>query len=332
MASIKDVARQAGVSVATVSRVVNGNYSVTPRTRERVEAAIASLQYTPNAVARSLKSDITQSVGFLVSDISNSYFTRIAKAVEDALTPHQYNIIVCSTEDQQERELSYLRMLASKQVDAILLNTTGENNRTVAGISRAMPVVLLERRVLDPEFAGDYLTYDNVDGVRQLTQHLLQQGHRDIGVINGPMHLTNAAERHAAFAEHMHGAGLPSGRFRMDADFSFEGGYAAATALFARGSKPTALVVMNNMMATGALKYLRHAGIDVPGQVSLVNVGEIENADILYVQPTYTTMDPVPLGQKAVEMLFTRLAGQAQSDRSVVFKPRLVLGNTTRNI
>lgn len=330
MISIKEVARQAGVSVATVSRVVNGNYSVTPATRERVEAAIVALNYTPNAVARSLKRDSTQSIGFLVSDISNGYFTRIAKAVEDALTPYQYNIIVCSTENQQERELSYLKMLVSKQVDAILLNTTGENNEAVAAISRNLPVVLLERRVIAPGFQGDFLTYDNLESVRQLVEHLLRLGHRDIGVINGPVHLTSARERHQAFVTCMGKAGLDPQAFRVDADFSVEGGYVAAKVLLNREQRPTALVAMNNMMAAGALRYLRQAGVSVPGDMSLVCVGEIDHADILYVQPTYATQNPVPVGQKAVELLFSRLEGEGIPNREIMFMPQLVLGNTTR--
>ena len=330
MSSIKDVAKRAGVSAATVSRVVNGNYDVTEKTREKVIQAIEQLNYTPNVLARSLKSETTQSIGFLVSDISNDYFIKMAKVIEDVLSMRNYNIIVCSTENKKERELSYLQMLVGKQMDAILLNTTGLNNEYVSAISKSMPLVLLERRIDDAEFRGDFVTYDEMDSVRQLVQQVIAHGHQRIGVINGPIHLSSARARQQAADQLLAQYSLeqPLALHRYDADFSQEGGYSAARWMMDQPQRPTALIVMNNMMAVGALSYLRNHGIDVPGDVSVVNIGEIANSDILYVNPTCTTRDPVPLGAKAVELVFTRIAGVAQSNREVLFMPQLRMGGT----
>lgn len=330
MTSIKDVAKCAGVSVATVSRVVNGNYDVTERTRAKVLSAIEQLSYTPNVVARSLKSEMTQSIGFLVSDISNDYFIRMAKVIEDVLSVRNYNIIVCSTENKKERELSYLQMLVGKQMDAILLNTTGLNNEYVAAISKSMPIVLLERRVDDAEFRGDFVTYDEPDSVRQLVHQVVAHGHRRIGVINGPIHLSSARARQQAADQQLAQHSLDGllSLHRYDADFSVKGGYEAARWMMDQLDRPTALIAMNNMMAVGALSYLRNHGIDVPGDVSVVNIGEIANSDILYVNPTCTTRDPAPLGTKAVELVFSRIAGATQNNREVVFMPQLRMGGT----
>lgn len=140
--TIKDVAKLAGVSIATVSRVINDNYYVSPEIKEKVLQAIEDLDYYPNYVARSLKSEKTNSIGFLVSDISNTYFTTMAKALEDVIHKKNYSLIVCSTEDKKEKELAYLKLLISKKVDGLILNTTGKNDELIAELSKQLPIVL----------------------------------------------------------------------------------------------------------------------------------------------------------------------------------------------
>lgn len=327
MASIKDVAKLAGVSPATVSRVVNGNYDVTEKTRRKVTSAIEQLKYTPNVVARSLKSETTQSIGYLVSDISNDYFIKMAKVIEDILSVRNYNIIVCSTENKKERELSYLQMLVGKKMDAILLNTTGLNNEYVSSISKSMPIVLLERRIDCADFRGDFVSYDEMESVRQLVQQVISYGHRRIGVINGPNHLSSARARQQAADQYLAQFNLES-IYRYDADFSQDGGYDAARWMIAQSPPPTALIVMNNMMTVGVLSYLKRHGTNVPRDMSVVNIAEIANSDILYVNPTCITRDPIPVGAKAVEMVFSRMAGNVQSNREVLFMPQLRMGET----
>ena len=332
MASIKDVAERAGVSVATVSRAMNDSPLVSPDTRKRVMRAIHDLQYYPNAAARSLKSEVSLSVGFLVSDISNGFFINVAKAVEDGIGGRGYNIIMCSTDQNRERERSYLQTLMGKQVDGLILNTTGENDELIAQISHKIPVVLLERQVAHPEFAGDYIANDNATAIQMLTMHLLRRNHRRIGVINGPLHLSSARERFAAFVREMAKVGVvvdDQYPYRVDTDFSLLGGYTAAKQMLARPERPTALVVMNNMMAVGVYQYLRKAKIRVPEEISVVHYGDIANSDILYVQPTYTTFSAEQVGKKTVEMLFSRLENGMLPNRESIFVNELRKGNTT---
>jgi LacI family transcriptional regulator len=335
MVSIKDVAKRANVSIATVSRVMNSNYSVTDKTKQNVMKAIKELNYYPNAVARSLKNDSTQTIGFLVSDISNSFFTTVAKAIEDAISPLNYNIIVCSTENRKDREISYLQMLTSKKVDGLILNPTGENNAFINLISQTIPTVLIERCIKDKDFQGDYVANDNQMAVRMLTSHLIHNNHRKIGVINGHLTLSSARERYEAFCAEMRKMGIvvdENYTYQYEGDFSMESGYIAARELMEKEDKPTALIVMNNMMMVGALKYFRQKGIRIPEDISVVNFGDVENGDILYVLPSYSTLNAELVGIKATDMLLSRIKNINLNNREVLLVSKLVMGDTTKTI
>jgi DNA-binding LacI/PurR family transcriptional regulator len=327
MISIKDVAIKANVSTATVSRVINGNYTVTPETKERVLNVIKELNYYPNSVARSLKNDTTHTIGFLVSDIANDYFVNVARAIEDVASKSGYNIIVCSTEDKKERELSYLKMFLSKKVDGIILNTTGHNNEFVAEISNLVPTVLIERKIEDEYFKGDYVTNDNVTGAYSLTSHMLSLGHRKIAVVNGNMSLNNARERYLGFKNAMAEYGLDTKdyKYRYDGDFSMESGYRAAEKLLNAEDRPTAVVAMNNMTGVGVLKYIHNKGIKIPDDLLLTVFGEIQNLDILFAKPAFVRLQPKLVGNKVIELLLSRIKNKNVKSREVLFMPQFIV-------
>jgi len=333
MVSIKDVAIKAGFSTATVSRVITGNYYVTSETKEKVLKVIKELNYYPNSVARSLKNDATNTIGFLVSDISNDYFTTVAKSIEDIVSEYGYNIIVCSTENKKEKEISYLKMLLSKRVDGIILNTTGYNNEFVSEISNNIPLVLIERRIENEKFKGDYVTNDNIAGAYSLTSHMLSLGHRKIAVINGNMLLNNAQERYDGFRKAMkeYSIDLPEDYiYRYDGDFTMESGYKATSSLLNIKNRPTAIIAMNNMTGVGMLKYLHSKGTNVPENISLAVFGEMSNSDILFVKPTVIRLNPKAIGDKASELLLSRIKNGGVNNREVLYMPQLVVSETTR--
>lgn len=333
--SIKDVAKLANVSIATVSRAINNSNKVTPKTRAAVLSAIRELQYYPNAAARSLKNDVSLSLGFLVSDISNSFFISAGKAIEDGIGGKGYNIFMCSTNQRKDREYSYLQMLMGKQVDGLILNITGENDSFISEISKNIPIILLERRVSGADFIGDYVANDNTFAVQKMVAHLIERNHRRIAVINGPLYLSNAAERYSAFVKEMKQAGIDVNDdypYRVDSDFMLGGGYEAAKQLFSREDRPTAIIIMNNLMAVGVYQYLRQMNIRVPDEVSVVHYGDIGNSSILYVQPTYITLNAEYMGKKTIEMFFSRLENHALPNRENIFVTDLCVGNTTRSI
>jgi DNA-binding LacI/PurR family transcriptional regulator len=334
-ATIKDVAKAAGVSTATVSRVINGNYNVSSEIEQKVLKAIDELKYFPNSVARSLKNDSTYTIGFLVSDISNSYFTTIAKVVEDIVSPKNYNIIMCSTEEEKSRELNYLKLLVSKKVDGLILNTTGKNDDFIAALSKKIPIVLINRRLFNMNYNGDFIDGGNLDGVYDLTAHLIAYGHRKIGVINGDLSVSTGMERFEGFKMSMKEIGINvdlNYPYRFDGQFTMESGYQGAAYLMGLSEPPSGIVVMNNSMTLGALKYFRMNGIRVPEEISIVSFGNIENVELMYVKPSIVTLNAYAIGNKVGKVILERIHNPTVKNREVIITPQLIVGDSVRRI
>ena len=333
--TIKDVAKLAGVSTATVSRVINKNYYVSPDIEEKVENAIVQLGYYPNSVARSLKNDSTHTIGLVVSDMSNNYFTTIAKEVERAIEKDKYNIIVCSTDNKKEREKDYLELLMSKKVDGFVINTTGKNDEFIANLSKSIPIVLINRKVNNKNLRGDFIDSNNVEGGYSLAAHLLSLGHRKIAVINGDLSVSTGVERFEGFVRAMQEVGIcveDDYKYRYDGDFTIEAGYQGAAKIMSSSDKPTAVVVMNNSMAIGALKYFKAYQINIPQDISIVSYGDIENIDLLYVQPSIVTLNAWIIGNQAGKMILDRISDSDINNRDIIYTPQLVVGNGVRSI
>jgi len=333
--TIKDVAKYTGVSIATVSRVINKNYYVSPGIEQKVSNAIKELGYYPNAIARSLKNDSTHTIGFVVSDISNSYYLTIAKALEKVIEGEKYNIIVCSTENKEDREKALIQLLMSKKVDGIIINTTGKNDDFISQISNNVRVILISRKIKGTNFKGDFIDSNNFQGAFALVSHLSSIGHRKIAVINGDLELSTGWERFDGFKRAMQEIGLDvqnDYKYRYDGDFSIESGYQGAAQIMNLSDKPTAVVVMNNSMSIGALRYFKSHNINVPQDISIVSYGDIDNIDILYIQPSIVALNPWVLGTKAGEMILTRIKDKSINNREVIYTPQLVIGNGVQSI
>jgi DNA-binding LacI/PurR family transcriptional regulator len=333
--TIKDVAKAAGVSIATVSRVINGNYYVSSEIQQKVLKAIEELKYFPNSVARSLKNDSTYTIGFLVSDISNSYFTTIARVVEDIVNPQNYNIIMCSTEEEKTRELNYLKLLVGKKVDGLILNTTGKNDDFITALSKKIPIALVNRRVFNTNFNGDFIDGGNLDGVYELVTHLITYGHRKIGVINGDLFVSTGLERFEGFKRGMKEIGVNVGAdypYRYDGQFTLESGYQGAAYLMRLNEPPSGIVVMNNSMMLGALKYFRMNGIRVPEEISVVSYGDIDNIELMYVKPSIVTLNAYTIGNKIGKIILERIQNPVIKNREIIITPQLIEGNSVRRI
>ncbi len=334
--TVKDVAKAAGVSIATVSRVLNKNYFVSKELEQKVTNAIKQLNYYPNSVARSLKNKNTLTIGFLVSDISNSYFTTISRAIEDVIQQHNYSLIVCSNDSKPEKEYTYLKLLLEKKVDGIIINTTGKNDDFIADISEKVPIVLCGRKVNAPNFIGDFVDSDNVSGSYDLTSHLIKLGHRKIGLINGPISVSSGRERFEGFQNAMKTIGIDvtdGYKYKYDGSFDIDGGYKGAAKLMETDDKPTAVVIMNNEMSIGALKYFRTHNINIPEDISVASFGNIENEDLLFVKPSYVKMNTWAMGRKQAELIVERIENKNQlPNREVRYSTLLIIGNGVRSI
>ncbi len=334
--TIKDVAKCAGVSTATVSRVINGAIGVRPKTVERVNKAIAQVNYVPNAAARNLKTDTTKMIGLLISNISNSHFTSMAKIIETILHKDGYSMVVCSTDDDPNLELDYLSRLMSLRVDGLILNTTGQNDDFISGLSHNLPIALVDRSITTPNFLGDFVGSNNFEGVYALTKHLIGYGHRKIGIITSNLHVSTGQERLSGFQKAMLEIGISvdgAYPYRYDSQyFNIEGGVEGCRYLMSLKTPPTAIVVANNTMAVGVYTYLHDNHILTPDDVSVVSYGNISNSELFRTEPTYATLSPYFIGEKAAKLLLSRIEDPTRSNREVIFEPFLVVNESTRSL
>lgn len=311
---ITEVAKRAGVSPATVSRVLNGSSTVGESYRERVERAVEELGYRPNRLASNLRRRNAAMIGVLVSDIENPHFTQMVRAVEDTAYRRGYRVLLCNTDETAEKQKSYLKMLADERVVGVILAPSEPGGEEVGQLlDLGISVVAFDRMVEDPR--ADAVISDNVGGVRRATEHLIRAGHERIGFVGGPVVVETGAERLEGYEVAMRAARLEPRS--EDGGFRIEGGRVATEKLLE--ASPTALVVANNLMTIGTLKTLRERGLRVPEDVALVAVDDPFWSEL--VEPPLTTLaQPVhKMAVGAVEILFERLAGRRDKPRKVVF-------------
>jgi LacI family transcriptional regulator len=328
---MKDVARLAGVSIQTVSVVVNDKAVVTPETRERILSAVEALGYRPLAVGRSLRTGSTRTIGLMVADITNPFFARMAEAVEEHTHAAGYNLILYNSHSDAERERIYLQMAAERWVDGMLVVTTTDTLHGLeAMLDAGIPVVAVDR--VPRHYDGAWVILDNRRSGRLVADHLLALGHRDLAHICGPLDLRLSVERMESFEEAVRDRGLEPIRHTVgDASWSCESGYRAMRALLAASRVPTAVFAANDRLAIGAMRAVFEAELRVPEDVSVVGVDDIEMA--AYVTPPLTTVrqrlaDVATLGTK---ILLDLVRGIETTETQVVFEPELVVrGSTTR--
>lgn len=329
-ATLKDVARRAGVSIATVSRVLNGASNVSAQVQQRVSEAIDELGYYQNSIARSLKTRSTFTIAFVTFDISNSYTIMVAKAVEDLVREKKYNLLVCSTEGDPEREREYLKMLLGRNVDALVLHGTGQNGDCIEQISRKIPVVLLHRRY---SISGcDLVDSSNEEGMYELTKHLLLFGHRKIFLIKGDANTSTGSERFHGVCRAMQECGVDFGQnypFQYDGDFTEESGYQAINYLCTLKERPTAILAFNNSMALGALECLKRKHLTAPEDISIASFNAIDHKNLMTVRPTVYSIDPKEVGMAVGRALLERLESENHeiTTREFIVQGILVPGN-----
>lgn len=335
--TIKDIAKEAGVSVATVSRVINKNNTVAPELRQKVLAAIERNGYFPNLVARGLKKDSTQTIAILIADSSsNEYFSQIIKGIENVIREQNYTLFVCNSLNEKDTELNYLNLLAEKQVDGIIVNASGFNNEYIANLSNHIPMVLLHRRLNYPNFKGDFIDADFGGSCYELTMNLIANGHKKIGLISGPLFLSSAYDRFVSFKRAMKSIGIEvdtNYKYFYEGPFNTENGYAGVERLLNIEDPPTALVIMHCDTTIGALRYFRSHGIRVPEDISFVSPCNISLSDLMYVQPSFAMPDTWALGNRIGELIMERIKSNNEIvNREVCYIPSVIYGNSVKNI
>lgn len=329
MANIKDVALHAGVSVTTVSHVVNGTRFVSEIARQRVTDAVRELGYVPSAVARSLKHNNTRTFGMIIPNNSNPYFAEIIRGVEDRCFAAGYNVILCNSNDDPERQASYLRVLAEKRVDGLVFVASGSDAVVRATLGEVkIPMVLLDREVAC--MRCDLVEVDHVVGGELATRHLLELGHPKVACISGPPGLSPSSQRRAGWKQALSAAGVERKESDLArGDFTARGGYLAMQLLLKRKPRPSAVFVCNDLMAFGALNAAREAGISVPEQLSIVGFDDIELA--AFSSPPLTTIaqPKLEIGTLAAGLLLERVEKSRTEARRIILDPLLTIRSTT---
>lgn len=328
--TIKDIAVEAGVSLSTVSRVINNNTGVAEDKRQRVLKAIHKYNYRPNLLARGLKNDSTQTIAMLISDGNNEYFGQLTKAVESVIRSDNYNLFYCNTLAEQDTEENYLRLMTERKVDGLIINATGHNNEYIAELSRTIPTVLLHRRNPSPDFVGDFLDADFGAASYELCCYLINKGHRHIGLICGPSYLSSHADRLTSIQRALKTIGIemgPGNPLYFEGPLTKDFGYQSSRALLSMKNPPTALVISHSHTTIGFLRYCKEHGVRIPQDISFVSPCDVQLADILYVEPACAQPDTWTFGERCGRMLMERIqAGNRIVNRETLYTPTISHG------
>lgn len=324
--TIKDIARESGISTATVSRVLNNSGYASDEVKEKVLAAAKKLNYQPNAIARSLKKHKTNTIGVIIPDISNTYFMKISKGIEDTVYKSGYTLLFGSGDENPEKELKMLQVLFEQRVDAIVLATSGVNNEMIRIIRNANVPVILVDRTIDKIFEEfDCIVEDNVAGAYLLTNYLIEKGYKDIGVINGSLDVSTGEERYHGYKRALHDNHLAEkAALVYNGHFTKEDGIRAVDYFLSLKQKPQAILSFNNAMTFGVLLRLAQKGYRVPDDFVIASYGEVEAAQLLPASKIITIeQSPYEMGKCAGEILLDRLEKEIKGPAHKMFSPKL---------
>jgi LacI family fructose operon transcriptional repressor len=321
MASIKDVAKAAGVSTATVSRVLANNAPIRPETRERVMQAVAALDYRPNLIARSLRAQKSTKIGLVVSDIRNPFFTAIGRAVEDTAYEQGYSVLMCNTDENPEKETMYLNILHDENVAGVIFSPTQKFSAAAKNFHSSMPFVIIDRMVNTDK--ADMVLLDNVSAAYELTIHLIENGYRSIAGLFGNAS-TTGKDRQLGFQNALEKHGLHSAAVHF-IEPRIKHGYEMTRSLLAQAEHPDAIFTSNSLLTAGAFQAIRDCGLAVPGEVALVGFDETTWGALVDPPITVIAQPTEEIGRTATELLFQRINESERTTKTVILKGKLLV-------
>jgi LacI family transcriptional regulator len=321
--TIYDVAKRASVSTYTVSCVLNKSAYVSPELTERVLKAVRELDYTPNAVARSLQTRTTKTIGMLIPDIANPFYARVVRGVEDRLRRDDYALLLGNTYNRRDEQARYLSLFRSRQIDALLVFMAADSEDDLARlVSQNRPVVCVGR--VPQSFEADSVSANNIHGTFLAVDHLARKGHKIIGMVAGAANQSPSQDRIEGWRKALRKNKIKASESLIEAgDWSEVSGCEAALRLLDRSPRPTAIFVSNFLMMLGALRALKDCGIAVPKEVEIASSDDSEWLDLFsppittVVQPSYT------MGERAADLALARLEDRKRPFTKVVLEPSL---------
>jgi LacI family transcriptional regulator len=330
--SIRDVASLAGVSVGTVSNVLNNPELVAETTRDRVHRAIEDLGFVRNGSARQLRAGKSRAVGAIVLDVANPFFTEVTRGIEDRLREDNCLLVLCNSDDSLEKESHYLGVLEEQRVRGLLITPASRDLSRLEHMRRmGTAVVLLDRTSPTPDLCS--VGVDDVRGGELAGQHLLGLGHRRIAFLNGPRSIRQCADRRRGLRKAVRGAGLDPDRVIEEitvTSLNAEGGEAAITPLLSGSTPPPAIFCVNDLAALGVLRALMRRGFAVPDDVAVVGYDDVEFAAMLSTPLTSVRQPKYRLGQAAAELLLAEADNSAHQHEQRLFQPELVIRESSR--
>jgi DNA-binding LacI/PurR family transcriptional regulator len=326
--TLNDLATRLKVSTATISRALSKPETVAPDTRKRVLEGVRRYGYQLNGIARSLRTQQTRTIGIIVPDIRNPFFSAIVKAVEDVARANDFTVLICNADEDGRNEEAAVRLFLDRQVSGVIHCSAGGNVQLLAALQRkAIPMIDLDRR------SGlkhvDTVELDNALGALLAANHLLSLGHKRVAMISGPHHLSNSRNRLNGFRKALREADIPLPKEYVEfGDFREASGRRAAEKLLALSERPTALFVANNEMTAGALSALREQKIKIPDELSLVGFDDARWAQYSDPPLTIVAQPTGAMGKRAAELLLARIQNEKGATIEV-FPPALIVRAST---
>lgn len=331
MATMKDIARLAQVSTSTVSHVINNSRFVSEEIREKVQKVVKELNYTPSALARSLKVNETKTIGMLVTATSNPFFAEVMAGVEQYCQQNHYNLIIATTNGDAERLQHHLQTLIQRKVDGLLLMCGDARLNTDESLNIPLPIVVLDWWFT--ELNADKIFENSTSGGYLATKTLIDAGHSDIAIITGNLKKSLAKNRLEGYKKALYEANIPlNPNWIIESHFDFAGGLAGMNSLLTQSKKPTAVFACSDTIAFGAYQAVWQHGLSVPQDISIIGYDDIELAK--YLSPPLSTISQpkAELGGLAVETLLKRIRTKSTDFQTIMLEPELVLRNSIQTI
>jgi LacI family transcriptional regulator len=327
--TIYDIAKAAGVSIATVSKVINGTGRISTETRERVNEIMQELDYQPSVVASALTGKSTFTIGLLIPDLANPLYAEIARSVEDRGRELGFNLVMCSTDNNPRREGDYITFLKQKRVDGIIISTGVSNEVGLKNLAKQkIPVALVTRDI--PSLGADSVKIDDFLGGYQAASHLIGLGHRHIAVITEDLNLNSSKERVRGYRYALEEAGIDGDKqFCVESVSSVEEGKRHALEMLRSEDSPTAIFASNDLLAIGAVQAAKELRLTIPWDLSVIGFDNTLLAGI--VDPPLTTVaQPIAqMGRQVMDLIIQEVRGQKQTKQRIVLMPELIVRQST---
>ncbi|MEQ1955878.1 LacI family DNA-binding transcriptional regulator [Mesorhizobium sp. CN2-181] len=325
--TLRDVANRAGVSAMTVSRVINGRAGVDAETQRKVEDAIEALDYVPNRVARGLISQKTATLGLIVPDVVNPFFSPVVRGAETTARKAGYRLLLCNSEGDLRLEREYIDDLVSHRVEGLLIAPASDNSRhsVFPLLRRGFPVVLIDRAL--PDLDCDLIVSDSATGARRLVEHLIAVGHREIAHVTDAEDTSTGRERLRGYRDALEAAGIPyRSEYVLRTTVDRIGGYRATQQVLSLDPLPTAIFAVNNMTVVGAMQALRERNMIVPKDMALACFDDVEHLAVLSPFLTVIDQPAETFGSLGAQLLLERISGKAgPRTRRIVLQTDLIV-------